>query len=56
MMAKILKKVYIALIILFLYAPILVLVVLSFNKSKSRAVWGGFTLTGIFPFSETAIL
>jgi len=43
MMAKILKKVYIALIILFLYAPILVLVVLSFNKSKSRAVWGGFT-------------
>lgn len=29
---------------LFLYAPILVLVVFSFNDSKSRAVWSGFTL------------
>lgn len=38
------KKLYIGLIVFFLYAPILVLVVLSFNKSKSRAKWGGFTL------------
>ena len=30
--------------LLFLYLPILVLVVLSFNNSKSRVVWGGFTL------------
>ncbi len=37
-------KCYLALIILFLYAPILVLVVLSFNSSRSRVVWGGFTL------------
>lgn len=37
-------KCYLALIILFLYAPILVLVVLSFNKSRSRVTWGGFTL------------
>jgi len=29
---------------LFLYAPILVLIVLSFNNSRSRVVWGGFTL------------
>ncbi len=35
---------YIGLMIFFLYAPILVLVVLSFNKSKSRSKWGGFTL------------
>lgn len=35
---------YIGLIIFFLYAPIFVLVVLSFNKSKSRSKWGGFTL------------
>jgi spermidine/putrescine transport system permease protein len=38
-----LQKFYIGLILLFLYAPILILVVLSFNKSKSRSKWGGFT-------------
>ena len=32
------------LVFLFLYAPILVLVVFSFNASKSKAVWAGFTL------------
>ncbi len=34
---------YLGLIVLFLYAPILVLMVLSFNNSRSRVVWGGFT-------------
>lgn len=43
-MKSVLKKLYIALIILFLYAPIGTLIVLSFNKSKTRAKWGGFTL------------
>ncbi len=38
------KKIYIAFIILFLYAPIGTLMVLSFNASKTRAKWGGFTL------------
>lgn len=38
------KKIYIALIFLFLYAPIATLIVLSFNASKTRAKWGGFTL------------
>jgi spermidine/putrescine transport system permease protein len=37
------KKLYIFLIIFFLYAPIATLIVLSFNASKSRAKWGGFT-------------
>ncbi len=37
-------KFYVALIVLFLYAPIAVLIVLSFNDSRSRVVWGGFTL------------
>lgn len=37
------KKIYIALICLFLYAPIGTLIVLSFNASKTRAKWGGFT-------------
>lgn len=32
------------LIYLFLYAPLLVLIVFSFNDSKSRSVWTGFTL------------
>ena len=38
------KKIYIALIFIFLYAPIVTLMVLSFNASKTRAKWGGFTL------------
>lgn len=38
------KKVYIALIVLFLYAPIGTLMVLSFNASKTRAKWGGFSI------------
>ena len=42
-MTKILRKIYVALIFLFLYAPIVTLIVLSFNASKSRAKWGGFT-------------
>lgn len=37
------RRIYIALIIIFLYAPIGTLMVLSFNASKSRAKWGGFT-------------
>lgn len=44
MVKKISQKFYIALMFIFLYAPIAVLIVLSFNKSKSRAKWGGFTL------------
>lgn len=38
------QRIYLAVIFLFLYLPILVLIVLSFNNSKSRVVWGGFTL------------
>ena len=37
------KKIYTFLIFLFLYAPIIVLIVFSFNNSKSRGVWNGFT-------------
>ena len=42
-MIKALKRIYAFLILLFLYAPMFTLIVLSFNKSKSRAKWGGFT-------------
>ena len=38
------SRLFIALCFLFLYAPILVLIVFSFNASKSKAVWAGFTL------------
>ena len=38
------KKIYVALIFIFLYAPIATLIVLSFNASKTRAKWGGFTV------------
>ncbi|MCM1267430.1 MAG: ABC transporter permease [Bacteroidales bacterium] len=38
------KKIYIALIVLFLYAPIATLMALSFNASRTRAKWGGFSL------------
>jgi len=35
---------YTAFIYLFLYAPIFILIVFSFNDSKSKSVWAGFTL------------
>jgi len=38
------KKLYLGLIVFFLYAPILVLMVFSFNASRSQANWYGFTL------------
>lgn len=44
MVKKTLSNVYMALIFLFLYLPIGVLIVLSFNDSKTRVEWGGFTL------------
>lgn len=47
-MVKLLKRCYAALIYLFLYAPILILIIFSFNASKSRANWSGFTLNWYF--------
>ena len=43
-MKKAFEKIYLSLILIFMYAPIITLIVLSFNSSKSRAKWGGFTL------------
>ncbi len=37
-------NIYLVIIMVFLYIPILTMAVLSFNSSKSRAIWGGFTL------------
>lgn len=44
MVKKSAERIYLTLIFLFLYLPIAVLIVLSFNNSKSRVYWGGFTL------------
>ena len=41
---KWLEDFYLVIILLFLYAPIFTMMVLSFNNSKSRTQWGGFTL------------
>lgn len=44
-MKKAVRKIYLGLILFFMYAPILTLIVLSFNASKSRTKWSGFTLS-----------
>lgn len=41
---KWLSKSYVGVVMTFLYAPIIVLIVFSFNQSKSRGAWTGFTL------------
>lgn len=43
-MSKFWSKAYMALVYAFLYAPILVLVIFSFNEGKTRGSWEGFSL------------
>ena len=43
-MKKFLKRFYLTMVLLFLYIPIVVLIVQSFNAGKSRAKWEGFSL------------
>lgn len=43
MIKKAASRLYLIFIFVLLYAPIITLIVLSFNASKSRAKWGGFT-------------
>ena len=43
-MKKLFRNLAFGLILLFLYAPILVLIVYSFNDSKIMGPWAGFTL------------
>lgn len=44
-MSKWLQRIYMFLIYAFLYAPILVLIVFSFNEGETRGAWDGFSLT-----------
>ena len=54
---KPLEKIYFWIILIFMYLPIVTLIVLSFNQSKSRSHWGGFTFNWyIRLFSDSAIL
>lgn len=50
------QRIYIALIFIFLYAPIVTLMVLSFNASKTRAKWGGFTLKWYYELFQNSII
>lgn len=43
-MIKFFKKFYLSIILVFLYIPIVVLIIQSFNSGKSRAKWEGFSL------------
>ncbi len=47
---------YLVLIMVFLYAPIATLMVLSFSGSKSRTQWGGFTLRWYLEMFESATI
>lgn len=43
-MKTFLKKCYLGIVLVFLYVPIVVLIIQSFNAGKSRAKWEGFSL------------
>lgn len=43
-MMKFLKKFYLGIIMVFLYVPIVILILQSFNAGESRAKWEGFSL------------
>lgn len=47
---------YLVLILIFLYAPIFTMMVLSFNNSKSRTQWGGFSLKWYTQMFESATI
>ena len=56
-MMKFLKKCYLGIILVFLYVPIIVLIIQSFNAGKSRAKWEGFSFRWYIElFQDTRIL
>ena len=54
MIKSAIQKIYLGLILLLLYAPIGTLIVLSFNSSKTRSKWGGFSLKWYTSLFENA--
>ena len=55
-MKKILVRLYLIIAFLFMYMPIAVLIGLSFNASRSRSIWGGFTLEWYFELFRDSTL
>lgn len=56
-MSKLSKRLYMMLVFAFLYAPIIVLIVFSFNEGKTRGSWDGFSLTWYYQLlQDTEIL
>ena len=56
-MKKVVYRSFICIVYLFLYAPIFTLIANSFNSSRSRTTWGGFTLDWYrMLFKNTVIL
>ncbi len=56
-MKKFFKRFYLGIILVFLYIPIVVMIVQSFNAGKSRAKWEGFSLTWYAElFQDSSIL
>lgn len=53
---QIIQNFYLVIILIFLYAPIATMMVLSFNSSKSRTQWGGFTLKWYTQMFESATI
>lgn len=54
---RIIESIYLYAMFMFLYIPIVVLMVFSFNKAKSRGVWGGFSLKWYAEMlSDTALM
>lgn len=52
-----LERFYVGIIFFLLYAPLLILTVCSFNASKSRMVWGGFTFDWyVALFQDTEVI
>lgn len=49
-------KIYIASVYIFLYLPIFVLIILSFNKSRWTTIWEGFTLEWYFKLLKNKLL
>ena len=40
------QKIYLGLITVLMYLPIVLVVIYSFNESKISSIWGGFSLNG----------
>ncbi|MBE6788534.1 MAG: ABC transporter permease [Ruminococcaceae bacterium] len=56
MMKKTFSKIYLGLVYLFLYAPIFVLIVFSFNESKSKSHFSGFSLKWYVELFENELI